>query len=171
MQEFAEKRPLLGGLADARFHLIGHLQSNKARMACDLFQVIQTVHSPKLLQRLNEAAQEKGSIIEGMLEVKLSDEPSKSGADPAEIPAILEKASACSNVQISGLMTIPPWSENAEESRPYFRKLAVLAEQYKIPKLSMGMSGDFEVAIQEGATVIRVGTALFGARPKPQARP
>jgi pyridoxal phosphate enzyme (YggS family) len=169
VQEFADKRPLLGELADARYHLIGHLQSNKARAACDLFQVIQTVHSPKLLQRLNDAAREKGIVVEGMLEVKLSEEPNKSGADPAEIPAILEKASHCPHVQISGLMTIPPWTENGEESRPYFRRLAALAQQYKLPKLSMGMSGDFEAAIQEGATLIRVGTALFGARPKPQA--
>ena len=167
VQEFADKSPALAGLAAARYHLIGHLQSNKARLAAELFQVIQTVDSPKLLSRINQAAQERGATIEAMIEVKLSAEESKSGADPALIPALLEAAAACPHISLTGLMTMPPWSEDPEHSRPYFRQLAALARQYNLPKLSMGMSGDLETAIEEGATILRVGTALFGKRPKP----
>ncbi len=167
VQEFAEKRPALGSLSGARYHLIGHLQSNKARIAVGLFQVVETVDSAKLLQRLNQAAGERGVTIEAMMEVKLSGEESKSGAGAEEIPAILEAAALCPHVSLTGLMTIPPWSEDPERARPYFRQLAALARQYNLPKLSMGMSGDLETAIEEGATVVRVGTALFGKRPKP----
>jgi PLP dependent protein len=167
VQEFADKSPALAGLAAARYHLIGHLQSNKARQASELFQVIQTVDSPKLLSRINQAAQEQGATIEAMIEVKLSTEESKSGADPALIPALLDAAAACPHISLTGLMTMPPWSEDPEHSRPYFRQLAALARQYNLPKLSMGMSGDLETAIEEGATILRVGTALFGKRPKP----
>ena len=169
VQEFAEKHPRLTDLTDARFHLIGHLQTNKTRVAANLFQIVQTADSPKLLERLNSAAAENAKTIEVLLEVKLSDEESKYGADPEQIPRLLETASGLSHLQLTGLMTMPPWSENAEKSRPYFKRLAELARKFGLPKLSMGMSGDFEVAIQEGATVIRVGTALFGARPKPVA--
>ena len=167
VQEFAEKRPALGSLSGARYHLIGHLQSNKARIAVGLFQVVETVDSAKLLQRLNQAAGERGVTIEAMMEVKLSGEESKSGAGAEEIPAILEAAALCTHVSLTGLMTIPPWSEDPERARPYFRQLAALARQYNLPKLSMGMSGDLETAIEEGATVVRVGTALFGKRPIP----
>jgi len=167
VQEFADKRPALTGLTDARYHLIGHLQSNKSRVACELFQVIQTVDSPKLLNRLNLSADERGVTIEAMIEVKLSGEESKSGADPAMMPALLDAAASCPHISLTGLMTIPPWSDDPEPARPYFRQLAALARQYNLPKLSMGMSGDLETAIEEGATIIRVGTALFGKRPKP----
>jgi len=167
VQEFAEKRPALAELKDARYHLIGHLQSNKARLACELFQVIQTIDSAKVLRRLDVAAAERSETIEGMIEVKLSGEESKSGAAPNEIPALLDAAAACAHVNLSGLMTMPPWSEDPELSRPYFRQLANLARQYNLPHLSMGMSGDLETAIEEGATIVRVGTALFGKRPKP----
>ncbi len=170
VQEFSEKRSEVGDLPEARFHLIGHLQSNKARLAADLFQVIQTADSPKLLQRLDVSAGEKGVKLEVLLEIKLSGEENKAGAGPAEIPGLLEAAAACGNLQLSGLMTMPPWSEDAELSRPYFQRLAALAAEYRLPQLSMGMSNDFEVAIEEGATIIRVGTALFGARPKPQPK-
>jgi pyridoxal phosphate enzyme (YggS family) len=168
VQEFEEKRPELNDLTGARFHLIGHLQSNKARLACELFQVIQTADSPKLLQRLNDAAAERAFTLEVMIEIKLSPEQSKSGANPADVPALLETAAACRHLTVSGLMTMPPWHEDPEHSRPYFQQLAGLARQFHLPKLSMGMSGDLEVAIEEGATIVRVGTALFGARPKPQ---
>ena len=168
VQEFADKLPLLPDLPDARFHLIGHLQSNKSRLACDLFQVIQTVDTPRLLQRLNAAAQEKEIRLDVMLEIKLGDEESKSGAAPDDIPRLLTEASQCPHLNLSGLMTIPPWSENPEASRPYFQQLSKLARQYHLANLSMGMSADFEIAIEEGSTTIRVGTALFGPRPKPQ---
>lgn len=167
VQEFAGKHPGLNDLAEARFHLIGHLQSNKVRVACDLFDVIQTADSVKLLQRLEAAAAEKQRELEVMIEVRLSPEDSKSGALPHELPALLASTEAYPHLAVTGLMTMPPWHSDPEHSRPYFQELAGLAKKFALPKLSMGMSGDFEVAIEEGATLIRVGTALFGARPKP----
>ncbi|MGI8962133.1 MAG: YggS family pyridoxal phosphate-dependent enzyme [Bryobacteraceae bacterium] len=171
VQEFAEKHPQLHGLDDARFHLIGHLQSNKARLACDLFKVIQTADSAKLLRRLDAAAAEANALPEVLIEVKLSQEENKSGARPDQLPNLMDAAAACKHLTVSGLMTMPPWSTDAEQSRPYFQELARLAREYKFARLSMGMSGDFEVAIEEGATIIRVGTALFGPRPKPSKAP
>ena len=167
VQEFAGKLPELQGLHDARFHLIGHLQSNKARLASQMFHTIQTVDSSKLLERLDAVAAELDRGIDVLFEIKLSEEQSKTGADPNLLPELMDAAAKCKRVHVSGLMTVPPWSEDAEQSRPYFRRLAGLAKQYGLPELSMGMSGDFEVAIEEGATIIRVGTALFGPRPKP----
>lgn len=168
VQEFADKRPLLGDLPDARFHLIGHLQSNKARLACDLFHVIETADTPKLLQRLNSTMEEKGAHLDVMLEIKLGNEGSKSGAAPDEIPKLLSEAVRCPRLNLLGLMTIPPWSEDPEASRPYFQQLKALGCRYGLANLSMGMSADLEIAIEEGSTIIRVGTALFGPRPKPQ---
>ena len=163
VQEFESKEPEVRDLAGARFHLIGHLQSNKARRAVELFQVIETVDSAKLARRLDETARP----LEIMLEVKLSAEEAKSGANPAELPALIDSVRASKNLRLLGLMTVPPWTEDGEESRPYFRRLRELGSQYGLPHLSMGMSHDFEVAIEEGATFIRIGTALFGKRKKP----
>jgi hypothetical protein len=162
VQEFADKRPELGELPGARFHLIGHLQTNKSRRGAELFDVIQTVDSAKLARRLNEP----GKPLEIMLEVKLSPEQAKEGAAPEELPALIEAVRSCPHLHLAGLMTMPPWSEDAELSRPYFRRLCELAQSHQLACLSMGMSHDFEVAIQEGATHIRVGTALFGRRQK-----
>jgi len=162
VQEFESKWPELSDLQEVEYHLIGHLQSNKGKRAADLFQVIETVDAPKLAQRLDSA----GKKLRVMLEVKLSEEGSKSGADPAELPALIDAVRACANLQLTGLMTMPPWSEDAEQSRPYFRRLRQLAQQYGLPDLSMGMSHDLETAIEEGATHVRVGTALFGPRKK-----
>jgi uncharacterized pyridoxal phosphate-containing UPF0001 family protein len=106
--------------------------------------------------------------MEVLFEVKLANEASKSGAQPEEIPALLEQAAACAAIRVTGLMTMPPWSEDAEQTRPYFQRLAEMARQHGLKELSMGMSHDFEAAIEEGATLIRLGTALFGPRPKPQ---
>jgi len=167
VQEFADKRGRLAGLDDSRFHLIGHLQSNKAKLASELFDVVQTADSPKLLQRLNSAAGESGVQLEVLLEVKLSSEAAKEGAAPEALAELVQAASHCEHLRLTGLMTIPPWSEDPERSRSYFQQLSKLGRQFGLPKLSMGMSADFEVAIEEGATMIRVGTALFGARPKP----
>jgi PLP dependent protein len=167
IQEFADKRPELDDLTEAKYHFIGHLQSNKARLACQLFAVIQTADSAKLLTRLDAAAGELAVRLEVMLEVKLSSEERKSGVRPEEVPALLEAAARCSHLAVSGLMTMPPWSADPEHSRPYFRQLAALAREAGLKKLSMGMSGDLEVAIEEGATIVRVGTALFGPRAKP----
>jgi len=162
VQEFAEKLPSLQGLADAQFHLIGHLQSNKARLAAELFRVVETVDSEKLARRLNEI----GKPVEVMIEVKLSEEGSKAGAAAEELPGLIAAIRTCPNLDLTGLMTMPPWNPDPETTRPYFRKLAELARAHQLPKLSMGMSHDLESAIEEGATHIRVGTALFGPRPK-----
>lgn len=172
VQEFADKRRELMSLADvdlsqARFHLIGHLQSNKAKLASELFQVIETADSAKLLRRLDAAVEGRPAPLDVLLEMKLSTEERKTGADPQDIRDLLDTAATCRNLNVAGLMTVPPWSEDPEESRPYFKQLAHLALAHGLPTLSMGMSGDFEVAIEEGATLIRVGTALFGSRPKP----
>jgi len=163
VQEFETKVPEVRGLIGARFHMIGHLQSNKARRAAELFQVIETVDSARVARRLDEG----GQSLDVMLEVKLSAEQAKSGADPSELPAIIEAIRASKNLRLLGLMTMPPWSDDAEPSRPYFRRLRKLGAQHGLPHLSMGMSHDFEVAIEEGATFIRIGTALFGKRKKP----
>jgi len=161
VQEFEHKAPEVADLAGARFHLIGHLQSNKSKKAAELFQVIQTVDSPKLARRLNDA----GHALEVMLEVKLSEEEAKSGADPVALAELIQAVRGCGNLRLLGLMTMPPWTEDPEASRPYFRRLRELAERHGLRQLSMGMSHDLEAAIEEGATLIRVGTAIFGPRP------
>lgn len=162
VQEFEAKLPALARLIDAEFHLIGHLQSNKAGSAAQLFQVIETVDSEKLARRLDQT----GRALEVMIEVKLSEEGTKFGAAPEALPGLVEAIRACANLRLTGLMTMPPWSDDPEQTRPYFRRLAALARACKLTKLSMGMSHDFEAAIEEGATHIRVGTALFGPRKK-----
>jgi pyridoxal phosphate enzyme (YggS family) len=165
IQEFEAKRGELGNIEGARFHFIGRLQSNKARRAAELFDAIQTVDSEKLARRLNEAAARE---LEVMIEVKLSAEEAKGGTEPEGLAAIVEAVRSCEKLRLTGLMTMPPWSEDPEASRPYFRKLRELAAQHGLAALSMGMSHDLETAIEEGATHIRVGTALFGARkPRP----
>lgn len=160
VQEFAAKRELLPPLDDARFHFIGKLQSNKAGKAAGLFSTIHTLDSSKLARRLDRF----GKPLEVFLEVKLSAEESKSGMDPELLEAALEDVSAASNLRLSGLMTMPPWNADAERARPYFRQLRELAERHRIGGLSMGMSHDLEVAIEEGATHLRIGTAIFGPR-------
>ncbi|MCX6634943.1 MAG: YggS family pyridoxal phosphate-dependent enzyme [Acidobacteria bacterium] len=162
VQEFEGKFAEVSQLEGARFHLIGHLQSNKARRAAEIFQVIETLDSAKLARRLDES----GRPLEVMLEVKLSQEQAKSGAEPAEIPALIEALAGCPRLRLTGLMTMPPWSDDPEASRPWFRRLRELAERHGLRHLSMGMSHDLEVAIEEGSTEVRVGTALFGPRRK-----
>ena len=172
VQEFETKHAAVKDLADATFHFIGHLQSNKARAAAQIFHVIETVDSAKLARRLNDnatpdnATPDNATPLDVMIEVKLSEEEAKAGAAPDELPAVIDAIRACRNLRLSGLMTMPPWSDDAETSRPYFRRLATLGRAHGIEKLSMGMSHDFEAAIEEGATHVRVGTALFGIRPK-----
>lgn len=160
VQEFETKAPELKDLQGARYHLIGHLQSNKSKRAGELFDVIQTVDSVKLARRLSEF----GKPLEVMIEVKLSEEESKHGAGTEGLDALVAAVRALPNLSLSGLMTMPPWSEDPEASRPYFRRLRSIAERYSLEKLSMGMSNDLETAIEEGSTVVRVGTALFGSR-------
>jgi pyridoxal phosphate enzyme (YggS family) len=161
VQEFETKRAALAALAGVRFHLIGHLQANKARRAVELFDMIQTVDSARLAERLDQAA---AGPVDIMIEVKLSPEESKAGVSPEDLPRLVEAVAACPNLRLRGLMTMPPWSDEAEPSRPYFRRLRGLAEASGVAGLSMGMSHDFETAIEEGATLVRIGTALFGPR-------
>jgi hypothetical protein len=163
VQEFQGKFPEVVQLPDARFHLIGHLQSNKSKIAAQMFHTIETVDSAKLAKRLDAEAKR----LDVFLEVKLSEEDSKAGADPAELPALIAAVRECSHLRLRGLMTMPPWSEDPEISRPYFRRLRELASEHGLADLSMGMSHDFEAAIEEGSTHVRVGTALFGKRKKP----
>ena len=160
LQEFEDKYPQVRDLTDARFHLIGHLQSNKAKRAAELFHCIQTVDSEKLARRLDAV----NRPLDVMLEVKLSHEEAKSGADPSELSALIAAVKGFANLSLRGLMTMPPWSDDPEVSRPYFRRLRALAREHGLAQLSMGMSHDLEAAIEEGATHVRVGTALFGRR-------
>jgi PLP dependent protein len=166
VQEMERKAPAIADLVadpgDARFHLIGHLQSNKTKKAAQLFSSIDAIDSVKLAERLDGELK----AMDAMIEVKLSEEETKSGADAADLPAIVDAIRASRHLKLVGLMTVPPWSEDAETARPYFAKLRELARQFGIPELSMGMSNDLEVAIEEGATWVRVGTALFGHRKK-----
>lgn len=162
VQEFEGKAPEVGALEGARFHLIGHLQSNKSKKAVELFHTIQTVDSAKLARRLNESERP----LNVMLEVKLSGEDAKSGAAPEELPELIAAVRECPQLRLEGLMTMPPWSDDPEAARPYFRRLREFAELHGLSGLSMGMSHDLEAAIEEGSTCVRVGTALFGKRKK-----
>ncbi len=162
VQEFEQKAPALSDLTDATFHLIGHLQSNKARKAAEIFGWIETIDSVRLAKRLEQIAKP----LEVMIEVKLSEEEAKSGAGAADVPELAEYLRASSVLRLRGLMTMPPWSDDPEASRPYFRRLKKLADQHNLTCLSMGMSHDLEAAIEEGATHVRIGTALFGPRRK-----
>jgi hypothetical protein len=172
VQEFQEKSASLVGLADLEMHLIGPLQSNKATRAAELFHAIDTVDSLKIAQRLNTAAQALHKKFPILVEVKLSHEESKHGLSPEELPALLSQLQALDHLIPSGLMTVPPWSEDPEPARPYFQQLRSLRDQYQriyptLTQLSMGMSNDFEVAIEEGSTCVRIGTAIFGKRQHP----
>ncbi len=168
VQEFEAKRAELADCPGARYHFIGHLQSNKTKIAAEIFEVIQTVDSPKIARRLDADARQAGPqpSLDVLIEVKLSTEAAKAGAAPGEVPALVEAIRGCPHLRLLGLMTMPPWSDDAEQSRPYFARLRELAGQNGLQHLSMGMSHDLEVAIEEGATIVRVGTALFGPRRK-----
>jgi hypothetical protein len=167
LQESAVSADLL-----IRWHLLGHLQTNKARKAAPAFAVIQSVDSVDLLEKLDRAAEESGHSPELLIQVDLAGEATKFGAPPAEVPRLLEAAAAARAARIVGLMTLPPVPDTPEDARPYFRRLRDLRDEWlasgvpapMLRELSMGMSGDFEVAIQEGATMVRVGTAIFGSR-------
>jgi pyridoxal phosphate enzyme (YggS family) len=168
VQEFDAKRGELANCPGARYHFIGHLQSNKSKRAAEIFDVIHTVDSAKIARRLEGDFEvtEAHSGIEVLIEVKLSTEPAKAGAAPREVPALVEAIRGCPHLRLLGLMTMPPWSVDPEQSRSYFARLRELAGQNSLQALSMGMSHDLEVAIEEGATIVRVGTALFGPRQK-----
>jgi pyridoxal phosphate enzyme (YggS family) len=169
VQEFQEKSPHLKELTEAEFHLIGPLQSNKTAKAAELFDAIDAVDSLKIAQRLNTAATALIKKLPVLIEVKLSHEESKHGLSPEELPSLLAEMEELQSIAAVGLMTVPPWSEDAEPARLYFRELRRLRDESsvrfpRVTQLSMGMSNDFIVAIEEGSTCVRVGTALFGRR-------
>ena len=174
VQEAAWKKPAsVGGM---EWHLIGHLQSNKVRAALELFDYIHSVDSTKLLDRIQMIADACGFSPRVLLEVNVSGEKSKSGMRPEEVESVVTHCrEACPRVTVEGLMTMAPFSENAEDARPFFRALRELRDRVErscgvgLPRLSMGMSGDYEVAVEEGATWVRLGTVLFGDRPKVKA--
>lgn len=177
VQEFEGKSAALSELKDAEWRLIGHLQSNKAKKASELFHAIDSVDSLRLAERLNQAAMEADKRLSVLIEIKVGQEESKAGIplDSPELENLLRAAPQLESLQIRGLMTVPPFTEDPEGARSYFRLLRDLRDQIVARKLlgiqmdvlSMGMSHDFEVAIEEGSTCVRVGTAIFGARPKP----
>jgi len=177
VQEFAEKSPAVLGLTDIEVHLIGPLQSNKTTPAAQLFHSIDTVDSLKIAQRLNSAAATLNKKLPILIEVKLSHEESKHGLAPQDLPTLLNAIAELPNLTATGLMTVPPWfgppgPGDPSSARPYFQHLRRLRdEQQKIhltlTQLSIGMSNDFTVAIEEGSTCIRIGTAIFGKRQHP----
>ncbi|MEQ1473460.1 MAG: YggS family pyridoxal phosphate-dependent enzyme [Candidatus Acidiferrum sp.] len=174
VQEWEGKRDALQDL-QATWHLIGHLQSNKSARAAKVFHTVDSVDDFALAQRLDHAraelnAKEKLRIL---IEVRVADEASKTGAEISAVPALLEKIAQLKNLGVAGLMCIPPFLDDAEKVRPYFQRLRKLRDDLAVSAglplsvLSMGMSHDFPVAIEEGATEVRIGTAIFGSRPKP----
>ncbi len=176
VQEFEAKRERLAelGVAHAEAHLIGHLQSNKAAKAAEIFDGVDSVDSLRLAERLNDAAGKLGKRLPVLVEIKLSDEPTKTGLAPedSELRLLLERLPELPHLAMRGLMTIAPLDEDPETARACFRKLRALREELggrysrlDFRELSMGMSGDFEIAIEEGSTLVRIGTAVFGARP------
>jgi len=156
--------------AGLRWHLVGHLQGNKARKSAPLFDLIHSADSSELLRRLDRAAAESGRIVRAFLQVDLADEATKFGVPEDVLFATLETARDLGSVRLEGLMILPPWSDDPEASRPFFRRLRELRDEavkrglLADSELSMGMSHDLEVAIEEGATLVRVGTAIFGER-------
>mgnify|MGYP006167140019 CR=1 FL=1 len=172
VQEALRKINASRDLPGLRWHLIGNLQTNKARKASQAFAVIQSVDSLELLGKLDEAAAVAGTAPELLIQVDLAREATKFGIPEAEVPRLFDRATACRAVRVVGLMTLPPASDTPEDARPWFRRLRELRDQWldagvpgqMLRQLSMGMSGDLEIAVQEGATLVRVGTAIFGGR-------
>jgi pyridoxal phosphate enzyme (YggS family) len=176
VQEFASKATALADLKDAEWHMIGHLQTNKAAKAVELFTAVDSVDSLRLAERLNGSAQQMGKKLRVLIEIKVGGEAAKSGLLPesTELEDLLQAAPSLEHLEFRGFMTIPPFQDDPQRARPYFRKLRELRDQIAARKLSkvsvdtlsMGMSHDFEVAIEEGSTCVRIGTAIFGERIK-----
>ena len=177
VQEFAGKAAALADLAEAEWHMIGHLQTNKAAKAAELFSGVDSVDSVKLAEKLDAAARSLGKKLAVLIEINVGGEAAKSGvaSDSPDLEDLLVAARRFEALEFRGLMTVPPFTDDPEGARPYFRKLRELRDAIaarKLPAvgtdvLSMGMSHDFQVAIEEGSTCVRVGTAIFGERPKP----
>jgi pyridoxal phosphate enzyme (YggS family) len=176
VQEFEEKFPDPAGRRDKEWHLIGHLQTNKARHAVEIFDAVDSVDSLRLAERLNRTASEIAKVLPVLIEINVGSEESKSGVplDSPELDSLLLGMEKLDHLQVRGLMAVPPYAENPEATRPYFRLLRDLRDSIaarRLPRitmdvLSIGMSHDFEVAIEEGSTCVRLGTAIFGVRPK-----
>ena len=157
---------------EIRWHLLGHLQTNKARKAGPAFAMVQSVDSVELLEKLDQAAADAGANPELLIQVDLAGEATKFGTRPGEVPRLFEAAARCRAARVVGLMTLPPAADAPEDARPWFARLRGLRDEWlasgvpasMLHELSMGMSGDFDVAVQEGATIVRVGTAIFGSR-------
>jgi pyridoxal phosphate enzyme (YggS family) len=175
VQEAASKIPELSALSSERevqWHLIGHLQSNKARRAVELFDAVHSVDDLKLAERLDRLAAESGERLPIFVEVNLGGEESKTGVSPDEVLPLCEQVGKLPSLELKGLMAVPPFSDNPEDARPFFRRRRGLRDEARqagavggsFNDLSMGMSDDFEIAIEEGATFVRIGAALFGAR-------
>ena len=169
-----EARPKVAALGPAvSWHFVGHLQSRKATGAVELFELIHSVDRLKLARALDQAAARQGKIQEILVQVDLAGEETKSGAAPEAVAALLKEIATLPHLKVTGLMTMPPWFTDPEAVRPYFKALRELRDRLRqlevidspLAELSMGMSGDYEVAVEEGATLIRVGTAIFGSRP------
>jgi pyridoxal phosphate enzyme (YggS family) len=174
VQEALAKMPALADLP-LRWHLIGHLQSNKARKAVGPFALLQSVDSLDLLLRLDRIAAETGRQVDVLVQLDLAGEPTKFGLPPGELDGVLDAARNLEHARVRGLMLLPPWFDDPEQARPYFRRLREIRDRQLdrgvppelLRDLSMGMSHDFEVAVAEGATIVRVGTAIFGRRAAP----
>lgn len=168
VQELLAKQEELADLEDLRWHFIGHLQTNKVKQIVDRVHVLETIDSMRLLSEVKKRAGAADSPVNVLLQVKIGEEESKSGCSTEELGELLDVSCRSSFVKIKGLMVIPPFELDADDTRPYFRALGELRNRHggvsSLPELSMGMSHDFEVAIEEGATFVRVGTAIFGPR-------
>lgn len=177
VQEFAGKFGALKDWPDAKFHMIGHLQSNKAAKAAELFSAVDSVDSLRLAEKLNTVATAENKQLAILIEINIAGEAAKSGIAPGspELQALLQAAPRLEHLSFRGLMTVPPIADDPEAARPFFKRLRALRDQIAaqhlpsigLDELSMGMSHDFEVAIEEGSTCVRVGTAIFGEREKP----
>ena len=178
-REFGENRVqealqkiALGADLDIRWHLLGHLQTNKAKKAAPAFATIHSIDSVDLLQKIDAAAADAGRTPELLIQVDLAGEATKFGVPPADVPQLFDAAVRCHAARVAGLMTLPPVPESPDDARPWFRRLRELRDEWRaagvppsmLAELSIGMSGDFEVAIQEGSTMVRIGTAIFGTR-------
>jgi len=161
-----------GADLDIRWHLLGHLQTNKVRKAAPAFSTIHSVDSVELLQKIDAAAADEGRTPELLIQVDLAGEATKFGVPPSDVPQLFDAAARCRAARVTGLMTLPPVPESPEDARPWFRRLRELRDEWRaagvapsmLAELSIGMSGDFEVGIEEGSTMVRIGTAIFGTR-------
>ena len=166
VQEALAKARELQGLG-IEWHLIGHLQKNKAKAAVGIFEMIHSVDSIGLMELLDSHARRLGKVQRALIQVKLAPEDtSKHGTGKKEVKGLLMAADGMKNLRVEGLMTIPPFFDDPDRARPYFKTLKTLADEYGLKELSMGMTGDFEVAVEEGATMVRIGSAIFGGRTK-----